>query len=170
VDDWQRRVDAVWDAASDLGDDEVIRRIDALANELPDDDPRGPFERGGARDSAGLEAEAEPFYRKALELGLAGRARVELHIQLASTVRNLGRARESIELLDAIEPEAGDLRDAVVGFRALALVDAGDARAAASEAIEALAGHVTQYRRALVSYAGALRDGGHAPRGGAASA
>lgn len=170
MDDWQRRVDAVWDAASDLGDDEVIRRIDALARELPAEDPRGPFERGGARDSAGLEAEAEPFYRKALELGLAGRARVELHIQLASTVRNLGRPRESIELLDAIEPEAGDLRDAVVGFRALALVDAGHARAAASGAVEALAGHVTQYRRALVTYARALRDGGDAPRGGAASA
>ena len=70
--DWQQRVDAVWAAAEELGDEEVIRRIDALAAELPDDDPRGWFERGGALDSAGLEAEAEAFYRRALELGLDG--------------------------------------------------------------------------------------------------
>lgn len=167
--DWQQRVDAVWDVAGELGDDEVIRRIDDLAAELPADDPRGPFEQGGARDSAGLEAEAEPFYRRALELGLPGRARVELHVQLASTLRNLGRPLESIELLDAIEPDSGDLRDAVVGFRALARVDAGDATLAASEALEALARHLTQYRRALGAYARALVDRDE-PRDGAASA
>lgn len=168
--DWQQRVDAVWEAAGELGDDEVIRRIDALASELPGDDPRGPFEQGGARDSGGLEAEAEPLYRRALDLGLAGRARVEVHIQLASTLRNLGRPHESIALLDAIEPDAGDLRDAVVGFRALARVDTGDATLAASEAVEALARHLTQYRRALGGYARDLRAGRDEPRGGAASA
>lgn len=168
--DWQQRVDAVWDAAGELGGDEVIRRIDALAVELSADDPRGPFEQGGARDSAGLEAEAEPFYRRALELGLGGRPRVELHIQLASTLRNLGRPNESIALLDAIEPDSDDLRDAVVGFRALARVEAGDARLAASEAVEALAGHLTQYRRALGDYARDLRDDADEPRDGAASA
>ena len=64
--DWQQRVDAVWDAAGELGDVEVIRRIDALAAELPADDPRAPFEQGGARDSTGDEAGAEQFYRAAL--------------------------------------------------------------------------------------------------------
>jgi Tetratrico peptide repeat len=168
--DWQQRVDAVWNAAGELGGDEVIRRIDALAAVLSADDPRGPFEQGGARDCAGLEAEAEPFYRRALELGLAGRPRVELHIQLASTLRNLGRPSESIALLDSIESDSDDLRDAVVGFRALARVDAGDARLAASEAVEALAGHLTQYRRALGDYARDLRGDADEPRDGAASA
>jgi tetratricopeptide (TPR) repeat protein len=170
VQDWQERVDAVWAAAGELGDDEVVRRIDALAAELPDDDPRAPFERGGARDSAGLEAEAEPWYRRALELGLDGRARIELHVQLASTLRNLGRPSEAIALLDAIEPESGDLRDAVIGFRALARVDAGDARLAASEALAALAGHLTQYRRALGAYALQLAEGAGELHDGAASA
>ncbi|MGW4930750.1 tetratricopeptide repeat protein [Agromyces sp. NPDC004153] len=168
--DWQQRVDAVWDAAGELGGDEVVRRIDALAAELPDDDPRAPFEQGGARDSAGLEAEAEPFYRRALDLGLDGRPRVELHVQLASTLRNLGRPQEAIALLDAIEPESGDLRDAVIGFRALARVDAGDARLAASEAVAALAVHVTQYRRALGAYARDLAESAGESRDGAASA
>lgn len=153
MDDWQRRVDVVWDAASELGDAEVIERIDALAAELPSDDPRGPFEAAGARDSAGREAEAEPLYRRALELGLPGRARIEAHIQLASTVRNLGRPAESLELLDAVRDDAGDLRDAVDAFRALALASSGRADAAASVALIALAPHLTQYRRAVDAYA-----------------
>jgi len=152
-DDWQRRVDEVWTAASDLGDREVIGRIDALAAELPADDPRGPFEAAGARDSAGLEEEAEPRYRRALELGLSGRARVEAHIQLASTVRNLGRPRDSLALLDAVAADAGDLADAVAAFRALALASSGESDAAASVALVALAPHLTQYRRAVDAYA-----------------
>lgn len=153
MDEWQRRVDAVWDAASELGDDAVIERIDALAGELPADDPRGPFEAAGARDSAGLEQEAEPRYRRALELGLSGRARVEAHVQLASTIRNLGRPHEALELLDRIRPDAGDLADAVDAFRALALVSAGRADAAASVALIALAPHLARYRRAVDAYA-----------------
>ncbi|WP_353814253.1 tetratricopeptide repeat protein [Agromyces sp. SYSU T00266] len=152
-DDWQRRVDEVWDAASDLGESEVIVRIDALAAELPGDDPRGPFEAAGARDSAGLEEEAEPRYRLALELGLAGRTRVEAHIQLASTIRNLGRPEESLALLDEVAADVGDLADAVAAFRALALASTGRADAAASVALVALAPHLTQYRRAVDAYA-----------------
>ena len=51
--DWQERVDAVWAAADDLGDAEVIRRIDALAGERPAGDPIALFERAGARESLG---------------------------------------------------------------------------------------------------------------------
>jgi tetratricopeptide (TPR) repeat protein len=153
ADDWQQRVDAVWDAASELGDRAVIERIDALAAELPADDPRGPFEAAGARDSAGLEEEAEPRYRQALELGLTGRARIEAHVQLASTLRNLGRPADAVELLERIRADAGDLADAVDAFRALALVSCGRADAAASVALIALAPHLTQYRRAVDAYA-----------------
>ncbi|KZE94018.1 hypothetical protein AVP42_01224 [Agromyces sp. NDB4Y10] len=153
MDDWQRRVDAVWAAASDLGDRAVIERIDLLVAELPADDPRGPFEAAGARDSARLEAEAEPRYRRALELGLSGRARVEAHIQLASTVRNLGRPEEALVLLDGVRDDAGDLADAVEAFRALALASSGRTDAAASVALIALAPHLTQYRRAVDAYA-----------------
>ena len=151
--DWQDRVDAVWAAADDLGDAEVVRRIDALAGERPPGDPLALFERAGARDSAGLEAEAEMLYREALERGLDGAGRVQAHIQLASTIRNLGRASESVRLLDAIEPDAGELRDAVVAFRALALIDLGDARRAASEALSALAAHLPRYGVSLAAYA-----------------
>jgi tetratricopeptide (TPR) repeat protein len=153
MDDWQRRVDAVWAAASEVGERAVIERIDALLSELSDGDPRAPLEAAGARDSAGLEAEAEPLYRRAIALGLAGRARVEAHIQLASTLRNLGRPTESLELLDRVRGEAGDLADAVAAFRALALASSGAPDAAASVALVALAPHLAQYRRAVSAYA-----------------
>lgn len=156
VSHWQQRVDAVWAAADELGDDEVIRRIDQLAAERAADDPVALFERAGARDSAGLESAAELLYREALAEGLDGSERVQAHIQLASTIRNLGRPLEAIELLDAIESDSGELRDAVVGFRALALVDAGDARRAASEALGALAPHLPRYRVSLSEYAAEL--------------
>ncbi|MBM7504962.1 tetratricopeptide repeat protein [Agromyces aurantiacus] len=159
MDEWQRRVDAVWEAASELGERAVIERIDALAAELPAGDPRGPFEAAGARDAAGLEQAAEPLYRRALELGLAGRPRVEAHIQLASTLRNLGRPAESLAVLDAVRDEAGDLADAVAAFRALALASSGAADAAASVALIALAPHLAQYRRAVDAYARELGDG-----------
>ncbi|MDQ0892541.1 tetratricopeptide repeat protein [Agromyces ramosus] len=154
--DWQHRIDAVWAAADDLGDAEVIRRIDAIAAERPEGDPAALFERAGARDSAGLEVDAEPLYRAALANGLAGSERVQAHVQLASTIRNLGRPLEAIELLDAIEPDAGELHDAVVAFRALALVDAGDARRAASDALAALAPHLQRYRVSVAAYAADL--------------
>jgi hypothetical protein len=154
--EWQHRVDEVWATAAELGDDEVIRRIDALAAERGPADPVALFERAGARDSAGFEAEAEMIYREALANGLGGSERVQAHIQLASTVRNLGRPLESIQLLDAIEADAGELRDAVIAFRALALVDAGDARLAASEALAALAPHLRRYRVSVAAYAAEL--------------
>ena len=154
--EWQPRVDAVWARADEFGDSEVIRRIDDLARERPEGDPNALFERAGARDSAGLEVEAEPLYVAAIANGLAGSERVQAHIQLASTIRNLGRPLESIALLDSIAPEAGELRDAVVAFRALALVDAGEARRAASDALTALAAHLPRYRRSLAAYAEAL--------------
>ncbi|MGW9629290.1 tetratricopeptide repeat protein [Agromyces sp. NPDC055520] len=46
--------------------------------------------------------------------------------------------------------------DAVVAFRALARVDAGDARHAASEALMALAPHLQRYRVSLAAYAAEL--------------
>ena len=154
--DWRHRVDAVWAQAETLGHDGVIRRIDAIADERPGDDPVALFERAGARDSAGLEAQAELLYRSAIASGLSGSERVQAHIQLASTVRNLGRPLEAIALLQAIEPEAGELRDAVAAFRALALVDAGDGRQAASVALAALAPHLMRYRVSVAAYAAEL--------------
>jgi tetratricopeptide (TPR) repeat protein len=155
--DWDARIDAVWDDEA-LSDDERIVRIDALAVERPAADARALFERAGARDSAGLEAEAEPLYRRALGGGLDDEHRTQAVIQLASTLRNLGRVEEAIDLLRT-EYDRGPtapLHDATGAFYALALVSAGDAVAAASLALKTLAPHLPRYSRSVASYADEL--------------
>jgi len=75
-------------------------------------------------------------------------------IQMASSLRNIGRAPESVALLTA-ERDAGsdDLDDAVDAFLALALVDTGREREAVSIALTALARHLIRYQRSLANYA-----------------
>ncbi|UXN64827.1 tetratricopeptide repeat protein [Phyllobacterium sp. A18/5-2] len=105
----------------------------------------------------GREQQAAPLYRQALAAGLAGQLRRRATIQLASTLRNLGQADESIALLTA-EQQAGsdELDDAVTAFLALSLVDTGREREAVALALTALARHLPRYNRSLAGYAGAL--------------
>ncbi|KAA9150670.1 tetratricopeptide repeat protein [Microbacterium lushaniae] len=158
-DDWNARVDAVW-ADAGLSDLERIAAIDALAAERDDDDPRALFERAGARDSAGLEEDAEPLYRAALRSPLAPDVRTQAVIQLASTLRNLGRVDEALALLEAEydRTEGTALHDAVAAFLALALVSAGDADRAAAVALQALAPHLPRYTRSVTGYAREIAD------------
>lgn len=160
MNDWQERVDAVWDDES-LSERQVIERIDSLASERPEDDPIALFERAGARDSAGLEAEAEVLYRRALQGGLDDERRTRATIQLASTIRNLGKIDESLALLRAEyerEPR-GPLHDAAAAFYALALVSSGESERAASIALQALAPHLPRYTRSVTGYAREITDG-----------
>lgn len=150
---WQQRIDEVWASATELDATQLIERIDAIAAERPADDPSGLFERAGARDSAGLEGEAEGLYRAAIANGLEGELLVQATIQLASTLRNLGRASESLELLEAIEGDAGELGDAVSAFRALALIDLGEPERASARLLTALAPHLPRYRVSVAAYA-----------------
>ncbi|MCH6229412.1 tetratricopeptide repeat protein [Microbacterium sp. CFH 31415] len=157
--DWNDRVAAVW-ADEGLDDAERVRLIDELAAERDEDDGRALFERAGARDSAGLEAEAEPLYRAALEAGLDDELRTQAVIQLASTIRNLGELDEALDLLRAeYERDPGaPLRDAAAAFYALALVSSGEAVRAASVALTALAPHLPRYTRSVAAYARDLID------------
>ena len=151
MDEWQQRVDAVWNDAS-LTDADRIALIDTLAPHAPDE-ARAYFERAGARDSAGDEQGAEPLYRRALELGLPDGLRAQATIQLASTLRNLGRAGESLELLAQERERGGALQDAASAFYALALASAGDPLRAAAIALEALAPNLPRYTRSVTAYA-----------------
>ena len=158
-DDWEQRLAAVWAAADDLDDADLRARVAALAAERPAGDATALFELGGADDSTGRPEEAEGHYRQALEAGLEGERRRRAVIQLASTLRNLGRAEESVELLSAERGRAYDeLDDAVAAFLALSLVDTGREREAVSVALEALAPHLTRYNRSLANYARELSE------------
>ena len=81
--------------------------------------------------------------------------------RLASTLRNLGHADESVALLTA-ELDAGtdDLDDAVRAFLALALTSVGRERDVVSVALAALAPHLKRYNRSLAAYAQDLRSRG----------
>lgn len=154
---WSSRVEAVW-ADSSLDDAQVIAAIDALVAERPDGDARGAFEAAGARDSAGLEVEAESLYRRALDAGLDEEHHPQAVIQLASTLRNLGRHAESVEMLDrqlSDDPD-GPYADATAAFLALALVSAGHPRRATAVALRALEPHLPRYHRSVRAYADEL--------------
>lgn len=154
---WQQRLDAVWQDAG-LDDQERIDRIDALAGERPEGDAVALFERAGARDSAGVEEEAEPLYRAALAAGLDPVRRTQAVIQLASTIRNLGKTEDSLALLadEYAATRGGEMADEAAAFYALALTSAGDPVRAVSVALGALAPHLSRYQRSVTGYAAEL--------------
>ena len=153
--DWEARVAAFWQGADTLPFDELVRKADLLASERPDD-PAALFERASSRDRAGMEAEAETFYRMALaseHLDPYRRARAT--IQLASTLRILGQLDQSERLLVAeIQRRSkvgGEhvLYDELRAFLALTYVAQGRASEAAGVALFALAPHLTHYDRSV---------------------
>ena len=154
---WERRIAELWAAFDDREPAEFLAKMRELVGETPLDHPAALFERASAHDALGQEREAEPLYRAALEGGLDSFRRRRAAIQLASTLRNLGKAAEAVELLRHERGEPPDeLDDAVAAFLALALADAGQPREALSVALSALAPHLTRYSHSLANYAGAL--------------
>lgn len=79
-------------------------------------------------------------------------------LQLASTVRLLGRAAESVELLRELLPGLGDLhqRAACAAFLGLALTDCGRPREAVGVVLEALAPLLPEYGTSIGRYARSL--------------
>jgi len=157
--DWEQRVADLWASIDDHGEEQFVARMEELAAELPRDSAVAAFERGASFDSTGHSDLAVPLYRQALELGLEGERRRRAVIQMASSLRNIGRAPESVALLTA-ERDAGsdELDDAVSAFLALALVDTGREREAVSLALTALSRHLTRYQRSLANYAQLISD------------
>src|ERR1700727_2236663 len=99
--EWEERVAAAWAALDDSEPQEFRAKIDALASERPDGDPIAAFERACSFDSTGFSHKAAPLYREAVSGGLTNLRRRRATIQLASSLRNLGQAEESVTLLRA---------------------------------------------------------------------
>ncbi|MDR0341707.1 MAG: tetratricopeptide repeat protein [Nocardiopsaceae bacterium] len=172
MNDWERRSARAWaeidsyDARGEAGAADFRTRIGELAGELPPGSPVAAFERASAWDSTGHSDKAVPLYQQALASGLAGMRRRRAVIQLASSLRNTGRAAEAVELLTAEsqnhDPDAAVLADALSAFLALCLADAGREREAVSVALLALAQHLPRYQRSLANYARLLAEPGPA--------
>lgn len=152
--DWEERLAGAWASIEQVSEPEFLALIEELTAELPSGSAVGAFERACAFDSTGHPDRAVPLYRQALETGLNGERRRRAVIQMASSLRNLGRPAESVDLLAAERGAGSDhLDDAVQAFLALALVDVGREREAVSVALAALAPHLPRYRRSLANYA-----------------
>ncbi len=160
---WEGRVAALWLRAETMQPEALVAAADALSGELDPGDARGLFERACARDTAGIEAEAEPFYRAALATGRLDAYRSSrASIQLGSTLRILGRLSESEELLvQELDRhlEGGNgraLHDEARATLALTYVAQGRASEAAGLALCALAPRLSRYNRSMLGNAAQL--------------
>ena len=136
-------------------------RAAALAARFPDD-PRLVFEHASALDAVGREVDAVPLYERALSSGLREPYRHRCQVQLASSLRVLGRHREAVT---AIEEAATAYPDSlgVAAVRALVHHDAGDPTGALAGLLTAVAAtsadpDVARYRAAIAAYAAELAD------------
>jgi tetratricopeptide (TPR) repeat protein len=130
--------------------------IDAFERLLADhpDNPRLVYEVGGSYDTAGEEQTAIPFYTRALELGLDGRLRRQCLLQLASTLRNLDRFDESLELLDGAIAEFPDSPSLLV-WKAFTLHASGRPNDGFALLLETIADHLDSPE--IARYEAALR-------------
>ena len=156
---WESRVAAVWAAADTSTDETVLAGIDALVAERGPDDAAALFEAASVRDYLSRESDAEPLYRAAIAAGLDDRRHPQAVIQLASTLRNLGRPAEAVDLLnDLLALHPGDeWTSPAAAFLALSLASDGRERDAASVALYALADSLPVYSGAVRRYALELR-------------
>ena len=118
------------------------------------------FEIGGEHDSAGRESEAVGPYRDAIALGLPRDLDIQAHIQLASTLRNLGQTEEAVAMLRDVVARAPSHRAARM-FLSLALLSDGKPDAAVHELLDLLLtnpGPPERYARSLRGYADELAE------------
>jgi hypothetical protein len=156
---WEKRTEELWTAIDAYKPEEFVARLDALITELPLGSAIGLFERASAQDSTGHPDLAVPLYRAALNAGLTGLRRRRATIQMASSLRNLGDAKQAADLLTAELAQVSDELDgAVRAFLALALVDLGREREAVAVSLTALSHYLPRYNRSLARYARDLSD------------
>ncbi|WP_020144161.1 tetratricopeptide repeat protein [Terracoccus sp. 273MFTsu3.1] len=143
------------------GDDEPARL--AAAQELVDGhpgDPRLVFELAGVKDAMGDEQGAIGLYEEALAGGLREPHRHRAQLQLASSLRVVGRTAEAQGLVADVL-EARPHNTAALMLKALVQADLGQERQALADLIRATLEATTDvdtqaYRRALRAYADEL--------------
>ncbi|MEO7335716.1 MAG: tetratricopeptide repeat protein [Caldimonas sp.] len=160
---WEERLASLWASLPECDPESFRGSIRSIVAELPEGSAVGLFELGCAQDSTGHSDRAVPLYEAALRAGLSGVRRRRATIQLASSLRNGGRAQEAAALLEEESRRPDDeLSGAVSAFRALALSDLGRDHEALGHALSALSHCLPRYNQSLARYAAALlHDGAH---------
>jgi tetratricopeptide (TPR) repeat protein len=136
--------------------EEIRQRADAGQSDVA-----MQIEAAYACDRAGFEAEAAVYYDRAWHLGVPHDERHDFVIGYGSTLRNVGRLDESLEVLQLAAREyEGDL--APLAFMALTLNSAGRSDEAVALLLDCLVAGggpgVERFARALSSYADLLRE------------
>ena len=123
-----------------------------------DREAREAFAIACEHDRNGREAAAIPEYERALALGLDRDSRAEALLGLGSSLRNVDRSAESVEVLRAATSEYPD-HPALRAFLGLALYSHGDSREAVVTLLDLVLAHapVGHYGRSLGEYRDQLR-------------
>ncbi|WP_433546478.1 tetratricopeptide repeat protein [Streptomyces sp. CA-294286] len=141
--------------------EEARQRLLALVGRFPDD-AEIAYQTAWAHDRLGLEAEAVPYYERALAGQLSATDRRGALLGLGSTLRVLGRYEEAVRTLrsgTAEFPADGALKT----FLAMALFNVGEHHEAMQLLLALLAESsddegVRQYRAAIAHYAKDLTE------------
>lgn len=154
---WEDRMAEFWRNADDTDPVRMRIQIDQLLSAAECSDARALFERACLEDFLGEESAAVPLYEASLSHGLDIDRENQARIQLASSLRNVGRQDDALRMLEEFEfsPEYSSARDA---FVALALWDKGDGAQALRNALHAADPALGRYRRAIGAYAAELFD------------
>ncbi|WP_163543177.1 tetratricopeptide repeat protein [Occultella kanbiaonis] len=154
-DSWDERIAAFWKVADDERPDAMWAALDVLLAERPTADAAAAFERASLHDMLGEEHAAIPLYQAAMDGGLDAERQGYATIQLASSLRNVGRLDEERALLESVRSD-DSLGAAARSFLALTLHDLGQSGEALRLVLTDHAPHVPLYGRALAEYAALL--------------
>ncbi|KAB8164701.1 tetratricopeptide repeat protein [Streptomyces sp. 3MP-14] len=159
----RQRIDEAIALRSAGESDRARKQLLALGEEFPDD-AEIAYQTACTHDALGLEAEALPFYHRAIDAGeaLDPADRQGAFLGLGSSYRALGRYPEAVETLRrGVEefPENGGLRT----FLAMALHNTGEHGEAVRLLLHLLAAtsgdpEVADYRKAIEYYADRLDE------------
>ncbi len=148
------------DSLKELGryDDAV-----AMAQELLRSSPDNPsllYKIASLYDVQGLELQAIPFYRAAIEHNLAGTELQEAYLGLGSTYRALGLYQASLDTFDAALARFPQAKEITL-FRAMTLYNLGETKEAVATLLLLLAetsNHqdISLYQKAIRQYAADL--------------
>ncbi|MFA3779868.1 tetratricopeptide repeat protein [Yersinia sp. 1652 StPb PI] len=148
------------DSLKELGryDDAVAMALDLLRRSP--DNASLLYKIASLYDVQGLELQAIPFYRAAIEHNLVGKELQEAYLGLGSTYRALGLYQESLDTFDralAHFPQAKE----ITLFRAMTLYNLGETKEAVATLLILLAetsSHqdISLYQKAIRQYAANL--------------
>ena len=148
-------IDRFWDGVDLDEPDDARSALEAVLAAHGADDARAGYERASLHDALGEEDAAIALYRRALDAGLDAPHRTQATIQLASSLRNVGRPSAAIAALHGI-PDDDPLAASAHAFLALALHADEKPTAALRLALRTLAPKLPRYQRAVDAYAGEL--------------